>query len=147
MGNVGQGKPKSSSASDVAIAIFPTAASNCSSLTGAQTSGSVSYDASCNFIINGKDMDQAFAATFQDCMSMCSATTGCDAVSFDASLTQGFKNCYMKTGVVSSDLIADQGIDTAILSNNAVDADPAPVPDTSSPVVPLPSVAPVRPKS
>lgn len=126
---------------DAAVAQFPPggASSNCASTGGAQTvqPNGVSFGTFCNFIINGKDLGQNFAATFQDCMGQCAGTTGCDAASFDASMAQGFKNCYMKTGATEGDNIADAGIDTAIVQANA-----AAVPDPD-PVVPVAPVAPV----
>ncbi|KAB5532773.1 hypothetical protein GE09DRAFT_376802 [Coniochaeta sp. 2T2.1] len=126
---------------DAAVGQFPGASSNCAGLGGSQAvqPNNMNFATFCNFIINGKDMGQNFAATFQDCMGQCAGTTGCSAVSYDASMSQGFKNCYMKTGASASDNLADQGIDTAIVANNAaVEADPGPAP-APVPVVPSPA--------
>lgn len=127
---------------DAAVGQFPGASSNCATLGGSQVvqPGGVNFGTFCNFIIDGKDMAQNFAATFQDCMGQCAGTTGCTAVSYDASMAQGFKNCYMKTGASASDNLADAGIDTAIVQNNAAAA-PAPAPAPA----PVSSAAPVAP--
>jgi hypothetical protein len=97
----------------------------------------VNFGTFCNFIINGKDIGQNFAPTFQDCMGQCAGTTGCNAVSYDASMNQGFKNCYMKTGASASDNIIGQGIDTAVVQNNAAVVESAP----ASSAAPAPSPA------
>ncbi|OIW31887.1 hypothetical protein CONLIGDRAFT_244618 [Coniochaeta ligniaria NRRL 30616] len=130
---------------DAAVGQFPGASSNCATLGGSQVvqPNGMNFGTFCNFIINGKDMSQNFAPTFQDCMGQCAGTTGCTAVSFDASMSQGFKNCYLKTGASASDNIADQGIDTAVVQNNAavVAPAPAPAPAPASSAAPAPSPA------
>ncbi|KAH8912320.1 hypothetical protein BR93DRAFT_963506 [Coniochaeta sp. PMI_546] len=128
--NLNAGRTHPSKFTDAAVGQFPGASSNCATLGGSQVvqPNSMSFGTFCNFIINGKDMAQNFAPTFQDCMGQCAGTTGCSAVSYDPSMSQGFKNCYMKTGATASDNIADQGIDTAIVQNNAAVVAPAPAP-------------------
>lgn len=42
-------------------------------------------------------MQQRFAPTFSACLSICAGTSGCEAASFDASQSQGFNNCYLKS--------------------------------------------------
>ncbi|KAJ9138393.1 hypothetical protein NKR23_g8456 [Pleurostoma richardsiae] len=117
---------------DMAVASFPTASSNCGSLGGSATApNGMAFQLFCNNIINGKDISQAFAPTFQDCLGQCAGTGGCGAVSFDASMSQGFKNCYLKGPAGPGDPLVDQGIDTAIMSNAAAAADPAPAPAPS----------------
>lgn len=127
---------------DAAVGQFPSASSNCAALGGSQAvqPNGVNFGTFCNSIINGKDLGQNFAATFQDCMGQCAGSTGCTAVSYDSSTSQGFKNCYMKTGASVGDNIADQGIDTAIVQNNAAVANPVPAP-APAPVAPAPTPA------
>ncbi|KAK3935792.1 hypothetical protein QBC46DRAFT_396622 [Diplogelasinospora grovesii] len=136
---------------DAAVGIFQTATSNCPTLGGAQAAQGINFSLTCGSIINGYDMTQNFAPTLQDCMGQCANTTNCAALSFDPSQAQGFKNCYLKTAVAnSSDILADQGIDSAQVANNAVAASssaaaaaPVPVPTTVSaaPVAPAPAPA------
>ena len=109
---------------DAAIADFPRATSECRQLDGTAASGNKNYSLQCGRIINGNDISQAFAPNMLDCLSQCSSTNGCVAVSFDASLDQGFKNCYMKDG--SGEVLTQDGIDTAVVNNAAVAADPPP---------------------
>jgi hypothetical protein len=129
---------------DAAVGQFPGASSNCATLGGSQAvqPGGVTYSTFCNFIINGKDLAQNFAPTFQDCMGQCAGTTGCTAVSYDPGMSQGFKNCYMKTGASASDNLADQGIDTAVVQNNAAVVAPAPAPAPVSSVAADPAPTP-----
>jgi hypothetical protein len=126
--------------SDAAVGQFPGASSNCATLGGSQRVqlNSTNFGTFCNSVINGKDLGVNFAPTFQDCMGQCAGTAGCSAVSYDASMDQGFKNCYMKTGASASDNAADQGIDTAVVQNNAAVAAPvaAPSPATTTVIQP-----------
>ena len=129
---------------DAAVAQFGTATSNCTALGGSQTAQGANFGTFCGFIINGSDLTQNFAPTFQDCMGQCVATSGCGAVSFDASQSQGFKNCYLKSQTSASGNIADQGIDTAVI-NAAAAANPAPSssaaqPATSPSTTPAPTL-------
>ncbi|KAK1749841.1 hypothetical protein QBC47DRAFT_439942 [Echria macrotheca] len=125
--------------SDSAVAIFPGASSNCTTL-GATTTSSLggSFQVMCGKVINGSDLSQNFAPTFQDCLQQCSATSGCAAVSFDPSQDQGFKNCYLKTSVADpTTIVADGRVDTAMLQAAAPAAAPA---DTSSGAAAAPGV-------
>lgn len=139
--NLNAGRTHPSKFTDAAVGQFPGASSNCATLGGSQVvqPNSMSFGTFCNFIINGKDMAQNFAPTFQDCMGQCAGTTGCSAVSYDPSMSQGFKNCYMKTGATASDNIADQGIDTAIVQNNAAVVAPAPASSAAPAPAPTPA--------
>jgi len=110
---------------DAAMAKFPTASSNCASLGSSTTSGNTNFNLFCGNVVNGNDLQQSFAATFQDCLGQCTSLSGCGGVSFDASMNQGFKNCYMKGPPSSSSPAALSGIDTAIV-NNAAAAEPVP---------------------
>ena len=119
---------------DAAMAVFPSATSNCGQLGNSARSGRKRYNMFCGQIINGRDMVQTHAPTLLDCMGQCSFTDGCDAVSFDASMDQGFKNCYLKTGDGDGPL-SQNGIDTAVVNNAAVaDSDPEPEPESAAPV-------------
>ncbi|KAK3389326.1 hypothetical protein B0H63DRAFT_390740 [Podospora didyma] len=138
---------------DAAVASFPGATSNCPTLSGTQQIQNTNYSVMCGFIFAGSDLGQNFAPTFQDCMGQCSATTGCQAISFDASQNQGFKNCYLKSAVTDQSNIApDQGIDSAMLATQpttAAAATPAPAaPTTADPgvaTIPLPQPATTSP--
>ncbi|KAK4244478.1 hypothetical protein C7999DRAFT_17272 [Corynascus novoguineensis] len=127
---------------DTAIATFPGASSNCPTLGGAQEALGTRFTTMCGFIIDGNDISQNFAPTFQDCLGQCAATSGCAALSFDPSLDLGFKNCYLKTAVTnSSDIAADRRTDSAMV---AMAAAPAPSDDSSSgPAIPGVSTIPV----
>ncbi|KAK4034737.1 hypothetical protein C8A01DRAFT_18505 [Parachaetomium inaequale] len=116
--------------SESAIAEFPGASSNCATLGGAQQALGASFTTMCGFIIDGNDISQNFAPTFQDCLGQCATTSGCAAVSFDPSQDLGFKNCYLKTTVSNPRAVAaDRRTDSAIL---AAAAPAAPSDDASS---------------
>ncbi|KAK3294324.1 uncharacterized protein B0H64DRAFT_184421 [Chaetomium fimeti] len=122
--------------SESAIASFPGASSNCVTLGGAQDALGTRFTTMCGFIINGNDMGQNFAPTFQDCLGQCAATTGCAAISFDPSQDLGFKNCYLKTAVGNPRAIAaDRRTDSALVAAAEDDSDSssAAAPPTSSP--------------
>ncbi|KAK3687719.1 hypothetical protein B0T22DRAFT_378440 [Podospora appendiculata] len=133
--NLASERPKPARRFDGAIGTFPGATSNCPTLGGAaQVTNSVNYSTLCGTIIAGFDLGQNFAPTYQDCMGQCAATTGCAALSFDASQSQGFKNCYLKSAVMNSSATAPQlGIDSAMLSNAAQVASPAASPASAAP--------------
>ena len=124
---------------DSAVGVFPGATSNCGSLSGIQSAGGNSFQIMCGTVIAGSDLVQNFAPTFQDCMGQCAATSGCAAVSFEASQDQGFKNCYLKSAVADgSTVVPDGRVDTAMIqgAGNA-----APAGSGSSPgvvTIPLP---------
>ncbi|KAK3324011.1 hypothetical protein B0T19DRAFT_219424 [Cercophora scortea] len=138
--NLASERPKPARRFDGAIGAFPGATSNCGTLGGAaQVANNVNYSTLCGTIIAGFDLGQNFAPTYQDCLGQCAATTGCAALSFDASQTQGFKNCYLKSAVTNSSATAPQlGIDSAMLANAAQVAAPAAPP----PAPAAPSAAP-----
>ncbi|KAL2166888.1 hypothetical protein VTG60DRAFT_2027 [Thermothelomyces hinnuleus] len=135
-------KQRFSSRSDSAIAVFPGASSNCPTLGGAQQVLGVSFATKCGFIIDGNDISQNFAPTFQDCLGQCAATSGCAAISFDPSQDLGFKNCYLKTAVTNSSAVAaDRRTDSAMLAMAVAPAppdNPAPAPSAE----PSPAVSP-----
>ncbi|KAL2140656.1 hypothetical protein VTI28DRAFT_3513 [Corynascus sepedonium] len=127
---------------DTAIATFPGASSNCPTLGGAQEALGTRFTTMCGFIIDGNDISQNFAPTFQDCLGQCAATSGCAALSFDPSQDLGFKNCYLKTAVTNSSAVAaDRRTDSAMVEMAAA---PAPSDDSSSgPAIPGVSTIPV----
>ena len=141
--------------SESAIGSFPGASSNCVTLGGSQQALGTSFTTMCGFIIDGNDISQNFAPTFQDCMGQCAATSDCAALSFDPSQDLGFKNCYLKSTVTNSSAVAaDRRTDSAMLganpppaasssANPAVTAVPAP-PSTDPGIatVPVPSPSP-----
>ncbi|KAK4237337.1 hypothetical protein C8A03DRAFT_44796 [Achaetomium macrosporum] len=126
--------------SESAIGEFPGATSNCPTLGGAQQALGTSFTTMCGFIIDGGDLSQNFAPTFQDCLGQCALTSGCAALSFDPSQDLGFKNCYLKTAVTNSSAIAaDQRTDSAMVVAAAS------VSSGSSSQVPSPSASPLVP--
>ena len=126
---------------DAALGIFPAASSNCATLGASQQAAGSNFAIMCGSVIAGFDLSQNFAPTFQDCMGQCAATTGCAAVSFDPSLDQGFKNCYLKTTMPDQSAIAaDARTDTAMIQNAA--ANPAPAAPAGQGVATIPLPAP-----
>ncbi|KAK4150521.1 hypothetical protein C8A00DRAFT_17965 [Chaetomidium leptoderma] len=120
-----------------AVAKFPGASSNCVTLGGSQRALGTNFTTMCGFVINGSDIGQNFAPTFQDCLGQCAATRGCAAVSFDPSQNLGFKNCYLKNTVSNPNSIgADRRTDSALV---AAAAAPAPPGDSSTSAAPEPS--------
>jgi PAN domain-containing protein len=114
---------------DAAVAQFPRATSSCDGLGTQSQGGGKTFDLFCGNLIDGNDLSQNFAPTFVDCMDQCSATDACSGVSFDASMNNGFKNCYMK-GSGNSEPSLRAGMDTAIVAN--INAAAAPIPASSN---------------
>lgn len=142
--NLQPDKQRFSRRSESAIAKFPGASSNCVTLGGSQRALGTRFNTMCGFIINGNDIGQNFAPTFQDCLGQCAATRDCAAVSFDPSQDLGFKNCYLKTAVGNPRAIgADRRTDSALVaasgdSGDSDNSNPSSVvaPPTSSPEAP-----------
>ncbi|KAK4144564.1 uncharacterized protein C8A04DRAFT_11363 [Dichotomopilus funicola] len=134
---------------DSAIASFPNASSNCVTLGGSQRALGTNFTTMCGFIINGSDIGQNFAPTFQDCLGQCAATRGCAAVSYDPSLNLGFKNCYLKTNIANPNTIAaDRRTDSALVAAAAADpASSSPPPPPTSTSSPSPAPPPPPPSS
>jgi hypothetical protein len=110
------GAVRSSRRLDSVVGIFPSATSNCATLGASQSALGRTFSINCGTVVAGFDMVQNFAPTFQDCMGQCSATTGCAGVSFDATLDQGFKNCYLKSAISDpAAVIPDPRVDSALL--------------------------------
>ncbi|CAK7231370.1 hypothetical protein SEUCBS140593_007902 [Sporothrix eucalyptigena] len=101
---------------------FPPASSNCGTLGASVTQSNMNFNLFCNNVIDGADLTQNNAATLQDCMDQCVSTSGCGAVSYDASYSNGFKNCYLKTTGPPGPIV-DTGIDTAVMGNAVAAAD------------------------
>ncbi|CAK7212015.1 hypothetical protein SCUCBS95973_001319 [Sporothrix curviconia] len=128
------------------VAQFPAASSNCGTLGASVTQSSMNFNLFCDNIIDGADLKQSNAVTLQDCMDLCVSTSGCDAVSFDATYAAGFKNCYLKTAAGSTGAltpIGDTGIDTAVVGNAVVVADPSSASSSvaAAPATPSPPAA------
>jgi hypothetical protein len=148
--NVDQSTVDRSRFLDAAIAIFPAAVrSTCTN--GRTLSGTTNFDLSCGRTFAGGDLRQVHQLTIDGCMRECVNAAGCLGFSFDASLDQGFKNCYLKSGINAAGLADQIGVDSGIINNAAVVNPstgsgvvtvPVPVP---VPVVPsvAPSIAPV----
>ena len=124
---------------DSALASFPNASSNCVTLGGSQRALGTNFTTMCGFIINGSDIGQNFAPTFQDCLGQCAATRGCAAVSYDPSLNLGFKNCYLKINIANPNTIAaDRRTDSALVAAAAADPASSSPPPPTTPVPPFP---------
>lgn len=117
MANLRPENQRRSRRSESAIATFPGASSNCATLSGTQQVLSASFTTMCGFIIDGSDISQNYAPTFQDCLGQCASTSGCAALSFDPSQQLGFKNCYLKTMPTNpASVAADRRTDSAMLA-------------------------------
>ena len=144
MANIRSDGRRFSRRTESALATFPGASSDCVTLAGAQQARGTSFTTMCGFVIDGSDLTQNFAPTFQDCLGQCAATTGCAAVSFDPSQDLGFKNCYLKNAVSNSSTVgADRRTDSAMVV--AAAAIPLPAtsdpPAASSPALPAPATS------
>ncbi|OAA57091.1 PAN-1 domain protein [Niveomyces insectorum RCEF 264] len=100
------------------VALFPPASSNCGTLGASVTQGSMNFNIFCGNIINGGDLVQMQTATMQDCMTQCVNTSGCGGISYDATYSLGFKNCYLKTTGPPAPIV-DAGVDSAVVGNAA----------------------------
>ncbi|TPX14139.1 uncharacterized protein E0L32_000533 [Thyridium curvatum] len=145
--NVKESKTHNSRFTDAAMAIFPSASSNCGRLGRTTRSNGMQFNLFCDNVINGDDIVQNFAPTFQDCLDQCSQNDACKAVSYDAKMTLGFKNCYLKTANGSNAPLSSSGVDTAVF-NAAAAENPSPSGSASPSAQPAPSstsVAPANP--
>jgi hypothetical protein len=122
---------------DSAIGILPNPppTSGCSSLgTGKiELVQAKNFNLQCGQIFSGNDVEQQFQPTFDACLNACAGLSTCGGISFDATQSQGFKNCYLKASVSSGGLLAKAGVDSAIV---AVD-NSAPASASSSAAAPL----------
>jgi hypothetical protein len=141
-GNIQPDKTRPAGFFDGAAALFPPASSNCGSLGSSAAVSGTNFGIFCGIKNSGAEISQAFASTFQDCMTQCSTTSGCGGVSYEAAMTQGFNNCYLKkSSVGAGDNASTSGFDTAILQANAAaagggsSAAQSVVPSTITPVV------------
>jgi len=116
---------------NAAMGLFPSASSNCGKLGSSTTAGNTEFNVFCDSNIDGNDISQSFAASFQDCLGQCTSRKGCGSVSFDPSMSQGFQNCYLKGPAAKSKTVAKTGIDTAIVNNDAVAASASASPSSS----------------
>ncbi|KAH8836754.1 hypothetical protein MCOR27_009398 [Pyricularia oryzae] len=97
---------RSSKRFDSALGIFGTIPSDsgCNALGASTTLGSTKFDISCGFVINGNDLFQEHRTNFNDCLTLCSQTQSCAAISFDVDMDQGFQNCYLKRAATGGGL-------------------------------------------
>jgi len=102
---------------DSGRARYPTLAQS-SCRDGKQlTQGSAgSFDAKCGQVINGGDLVQRHHPTFDACSADCAATAGCVAFSYEASMSRGFNNCYLKSSVPSGGMSFVDGVDTGLFA-------------------------------
>ncbi|KAJ8123621.1 hypothetical protein O1611_g9547 [Lasiodiplodia mahajangana] len=124
---------------DSAVAVFPQPGptSSCSQ-QGTGTlflSQSSRFSLQCGKLVSGKDLEQQFQMTLESCLAACGANPACGGVSFDPAQSAGFKNCYLKTAIDTSDLLGKTGVDSAILVNNANQAASGNSPDPSTSAV------------
>jgi hypothetical protein len=128
---------------DAAAALFPQMPpSDCTN--SVRAAGNSNFQLFCGQIFNGGDLTQIHSQTLNGCMQQCASNQQCAGISFDASLNQGFMNCYLKNAVPSANMVASAGIDSAVLGAAAADPAPAPVvpAPVPVPVVPQPAPAP-----
>ncbi|KAK1826196.1 hypothetical protein QBC39DRAFT_269560 [Podospora conica] len=133
---------------DSVVASFPSASSNCATLGATTSLGGTAWTLACGKVIAGFDIGQEHALNLQDCMGICSSTSSCAAVTFDPSLDQGFKNCYLKSQVTDSGVIVqDARVDTALMQSagnaspneGGTGPSPTPFPNQGVATVPLPT--------
>ncbi|KAI0456637.1 hypothetical protein F5B21DRAFT_146989 [Xylaria acuta] len=121
---------------DSAAAVFPQPGptSSCSQQgTGTTFLGQgSSFTLQCGEIVNGNDLEQQFQMTLESCLAACSANPVCGGVTFDPQQTSGFKNCYLKTTIDTSNIFAKTGVDSAVLVNNANQAADGNIPASTS---------------
>ncbi|ELQ37509.1 hypothetical protein M0657_000040 [Pyricularia oryzae] len=125
---------RSSRRFDSALGIFGTIPSDsgCNALGASTTLGSTKFDISCGFVINGNDLFQEHRTNFNDCLTLCSQTQSCAAISFDVDMDQGFQNCYLKRAATGGGLVRMAGMDSAVVNRNAPPPPPPPSTTTSS---------------
>ena len=94
-----------------------------SSSCGTLGSGSIQYangmmfQITCGKVMSGNDFEVQFQISFEDCMRACAKDNRCGGISFEASQSFGFKNCYLKTPFSrnSAQILDQPSIDTARL--------------------------------
>ncbi len=121
-GNVGQ--TTQSTNVNAALAVFPGVSSNCATLGTSSTAAGTTFSILCGNVINGNDLSQAHAETMEDCMSQCVSMSGCSAVTFDATYSNGFQNCYFK-GTGDDTTFVNDSFDTAVIGAAVEAADPS----------------------
>ncbi|KAF2965233.1 hypothetical protein GQX73_g8330 [Xylaria multiplex] len=108
---------------DSAAAIFPVPGPTSSCLqqgTGTTfLSQNSRFTLQCGMIANGNDLEQQFQMTLESCIAACSANSACGGVTYDPQQAAGFKNCYLKTTIDTSNVFAKAGVDSAFIMNNA----------------------------
>ncbi|KAK8013962.1 hypothetical protein PG990_007258 [Apiospora arundinis] len=125
--------------SAIAAGTIQKPSSSCDSLGSGtmQSANGMIFQITCKKVMSGNDFEVQFQMSFEECMRACAKDTRCGGVSFEASQSFGFKNCYLKTPFSRSNAqILDQpGIDTARLvqkgnngnlNNNNGQANPPP---------------------
>ncbi|QBZ56201.1 hypothetical protein PoMZ_01107 [Pyricularia oryzae] len=112
---------RSSKRFDSALGIFGTIPSDsgCNALGASTTLGSTKFDISCGFVINGNDLFQEHRTNFNDCLTLCSQTQSCAAISFDVDMDQGFQNCYLKRAATGGGLVRMAGMDSAVTTTSS----------------------------
>ncbi|KAK6840409.1 hypothetical protein PG995_016163 [Apiospora arundinis] len=105
--------------SAIAAGTLQKPSSSCDSLGSGtmQSANGMIFQITCKKVMSGNDFEVQFQMSFEECMRACAKDTRCGGVSFEASQSFGFKNCYLKTPFSRNNAqILDQpGIDTARL--------------------------------
>lgn len=111
----GAGESQSSFGDDSAVANYPSLPSSSCSDGENTAQGGQEFDAMCGQVINGGDLVQRHRRTYDECAEDCAGTTDCMAFSFEASMDQGFMNCYLKSEFDDSALSFVGGTDSGLM--------------------------------
>lgn len=105
--------------SAIAAGVLQKPSSSCDTLGSGSTQSALgmTFRITCNKVMSGNDMEVQFQLSFEDCMRACAKDLRCGGVSFEASQSFGFKNCYLKTpfSATSNQILDQPSIDTARL--------------------------------
>ncbi|KAK8084358.1 hypothetical protein PG997_005629 [Apiospora hydei] len=106
--------------SAIAAGMLQKPSSSCAALGSGtiQSANGMNFQITCKKVMSGNDFEVQFQMSFEDCMRACAKDGRCGGVSFEASQSFGFKNCYLKTpfSATSNQLLDQPSIDTARLT-------------------------------
>ncbi|KAK7942567.1 uncharacterized protein PG986_011680 [Apiospora aurea] len=106
--------------SAIAAGMLQKPSSSCAALGSGtiQSANGVNFQITCRKVMSGNDFEVQFQMSFEDCMRACAKDGRCGGVSFEASQSFGFKNCYLKTpfSATSNQILDQPSIDTARLT-------------------------------
>lgn len=92
---------------DAATAIWPSTQDDCS-VNGTVIAGGYNFQTFCGLDYPRDDTAQRFADSLQECLGLCAGQSGCFGVSYEASMANGFENCYLKSSASAAGLYKQQ---------------------------------------